>query len=101
MGKLKKLHNSRALAPIEALLVSSSPAFYGLHDSIKLFILACFYRKLLKKRRPHSEREPTIVVYTGAVLGGFSGSQKLLRFLKIYFKPKILYNAHHEQCDSI
>ena len=42
-----------------------------------------------------------LYIYTGAVLGGFSGSQKLLRFLKIYFKPKILYNAHHEQRDSI
>ena len=48
------------MAPAEALLVSSSPAFYGLHDSTKIIFLACFYRKLLKKRRPHSEREPTI-----------------------------------------
>ena len=60
MGKLKSsVTPMQALAPAEALLVSSSPAFYELHDSIKFFILACFYRKLLKKRRPHSEREPT------------------------------------------
>ena len=52
------------LAPAEALLVSSSPAFDELHDSINIFILACFYRKLLKKRRLHSEREPTIVQCT-------------------------------------
>ena len=61
-GKTYKLHNSPALAPAEALLVSSSPAFDGLHDDINFFILACFYRKLLKKRRPHGEREPTIVL---------------------------------------
>ena len=62
-GKTYKLHNSPALAPAEALLVSSSPEFDGLHDDIKFFILACFYRKLLKKRRPHGEREPTIGVW--------------------------------------
>ena len=61
-GKTYKFHNSPALAPAEALLVSSSPAFDELHDDIKKFILACFYRKLLKKRRPHGEREPTIVI---------------------------------------
>ena len=61
-GKTYKLHNSPALAPAEALLVSSSAAFDGLHDDINFFILACFYRKLLKKRRPHGEREPTIVL---------------------------------------
>ena len=61
-GKTYKPHNSPALAPAEALLVSSSPAFDGLHDDIKFFILACFYRKLLKKRPPHGEREPTIVI---------------------------------------
>ena len=59
-GKTYNLHSSRALAPAEALFVSSSPAFDGLHNDIKFFILACFYRKLLKKRRPHGEREPTI-----------------------------------------
>ena len=62
-GKTYKLHNSPALAPAEALLVSSSPAFDGLHDDIKFFILVCFYRKLLKKRRPHGEREPTISLH--------------------------------------
>ena len=62
-GKTYKLHNSPALAPAEALLVSSSPAFDGLHDDINFFILACFYRKLLKKRQPHGEREPTISVW--------------------------------------
>ena len=36
-------------------------AFDGLHDDIIFFILVCFYRKLLKKRRPHGERKPTIV----------------------------------------
>ena len=61
-GKTYKLYNFPALAPAEALLVSSSPAFDGLRDDTKIFILACFYRKLLKKRRPHGEREPTIVV---------------------------------------
>ena len=66
-GKTYKLHNSPALAPAEALLVSSSPAFNGVHDDIKNFILACFYRKLLKKRRPYSERKPTIVAtYIGS-----------------------------------
>ena len=60
-GKTYKLHNSPALAPAEALLVSSSPAFDGLHDDINFFILACFYRKLLKKRRLHGERESTII----------------------------------------
>ena len=59
-GKTYKLHNSAALAPAEALLVSSSLAFDGLHDDIKFFILACFYWKLLKKRRPHGEHVPTI-----------------------------------------
>ena len=59
-GKTYKLHNSAPLAPAEVLLVSSSPAFDGLHDDI--FILAYFYRKLLKKRRSHGEHEPTIVV---------------------------------------
>ena len=59
-GKTYNLHSSRALAPAEALFVSSSPVFDGLHDDIKFFILACFYRKLLKKRQPHGEREPTI-----------------------------------------
>ena len=63
-GKTYKLHNSPVLAPAEALLVSSSPAFDGLHDDIKKFILACFNRKLLKKRRPHGEREPTLAMYT-------------------------------------
>ena len=58
--KTYKLHNSPGLAPAEALLVSLSPAFDGIHDDIKNFILACFYRKLLKKRRPHGERELTI-----------------------------------------
>ena len=72
-GKNYKLHNSPALAPAEALLVSSSPAFDGLHDDIKFFILACFYRKLLKKRRPHGEREPTIVnaKMSGRILKNF------------------------------
>ena len=60
-GKTYNLHSSPALAPTEPLLVSSSPAFDGLHNDIKMFTLACFYRKLLKKRRPHGEREPTIV----------------------------------------
>ena len=60
-GKTYNLHSSPALSPAEALLVSSSPAFDGLHNDIKIFTLACFYRKLLKKRRPHGEREPTIV----------------------------------------
>ena len=60
-GKIYKFHNSPALVPAEAPLVSLSPAFDGLHDDIKVFILACFYWKLLKKRRLHGEREPTIV----------------------------------------
>ena len=60
MGKLtSRVHNSPALAPAEVLLVSLSPAFDGLHDDIKIFILVCFYWKLLKKRRPHGEHEPT------------------------------------------
>ena len=63
-GKTYNLHSSRALAPAEALFVSSSLAFDGLHDDIKIFILACFYRKLLKKRRPHGEREPIIAMHT-------------------------------------
>ena len=64
MGKLTSSITPPALAPAEAFLVSSSPAFDGLHDDIKFFILARFYRKLLKKRRLHSEREPTIVLYS-------------------------------------
>ena len=59
-GKTYNLHSSPALAPAEVLLVSSSPAFDGVHHDLKNFILACFYQKLLKKRRPHSEREPII-----------------------------------------
>ena len=59
-GKTYNLHSSPALAPAEALLVSLSLVFDGLHDDINFFILACFYQKLLKKRRPHGEREPTI-----------------------------------------
>ena len=61
-GKTCKLHNSPALAPAKAFLASSSLPFDGLHDNIKIFILARFYRKLLKKRRLHSEREPTIII---------------------------------------
>ena len=60
-GKTYNLHNSPALAPAEALLVSSSPAFDELHHDIKIFTLACFYWKLLKNRRLHGECEPTIV----------------------------------------
>ena len=56
-----KFTNSITLVPAEVPLVSSSPAFDGLHDDIKIFILACFYWKLLKKRQLHGEREPTIV----------------------------------------
>ena len=36
-GKTYNLHSSRALAPAEALFVSSSPAFDGLHDDIKIY----------------------------------------------------------------
>ena len=61
-GKTYNLHNSPALAPAAVLLVSLSPAFDGLHDDIKIFILACFYRRLLKKRQPHSEHKQTIVL---------------------------------------
>ena len=63
-GKTYNLHSSPALAPAEALLVSSSPVFHGLHNDIKNFTLACFYWKLLKKRRPQGEREPTIITAT-------------------------------------
>ena len=59
-GKTHNLYSSPALAPTEALLVLSSPAYDGLHDDIKN-ILACFYWKLLKKRQPQSEREPIIM----------------------------------------
>ena len=84
-GKTYKLHNSPALAPAEALLVSSSPAFDGLHDDIKIFILACLYRKLLKKRRPHGEHEPTIVGLTvGRPAAGRPTSDKILVDLKIF-----------------
>ena len=48
-GKTKKLHNSPGLAPDEALLASSSLAFDGLHNDIKIFNIACSYWKLLKK----------------------------------------------------
>ena len=71
-GKIYNLHSSPALAPAEALLVSSSPAFDGLHDDIIFFTLACFYWKLLKKRRSHGECEPIIVIH-----------QKLIRRIKI------------------
>ena len=82
-GKTYKLHNSPALAPAEALLVSSSPAFDGLHDDIKIFILACFYRKLLKKRQPHGEREPTI----GVMAPDFSYTKgNCVRFMKLLFR---------------
>ena len=36
-GKTYNLHNSIALAPAEVLHVSSSPAFYRLHDYINFY----------------------------------------------------------------
>ena len=59
-GKTYKPHNSPGLAPAEALLVSLSPAFDGLHNNIKIFNVACSHWKLLRKQRPHGERERTI-----------------------------------------
>ena len=44
------LHNSQVLALAEALLVSTSPAFDGLNDDVKFYILAYFYQKLLKEK---------------------------------------------------
>ena len=60
-GKTYKLHNSPGLAPAEALFDQSSPAFDGLCNNIKIFHVAGFHSKLLKKRRLPSERERTIV----------------------------------------
>ena len=78
-GKTYNLCSSRALAPAEALIVSSSPAFDRLHDDIKIFVLACFYRKLLKKRRPHGEREPTIAGYN-------------TQYFDIYTMPRLTFS---------
>ncbi len=49
-GKTYKLHNSPALAPAEALLVSSSPAFDGLHDDIKNFYPGVFLSEVIKEK---------------------------------------------------
>ena len=77
-GKVYKLHNYPGLAPAEVLLISSSLAFDGLHDDTKNFILVRFYWKLLKKRRPHGEHKPTIVVkHSGASLLGRNWLQSL------------------------
>ena len=48
-GKTYKLHNSPALAPTQALLVSSSPAFDGLHDDIKNYS-GVFLPKVIKEK---------------------------------------------------
>ena len=37
------------VAPTEALFIASPPAFDGLHDDIKLFVVRRLYPKLLKK----------------------------------------------------
>ena len=48
-GKTYKMHNSPGLAPAEALLVSSSLAFDGVHNNMKIFNVVYSYRKLLRK----------------------------------------------------
>ena len=40
---------SFTVAPTEALFIASPPAFDGLHDDIKLFVVRHLYQKLLKK----------------------------------------------------
>ena len=90
------------LVPAEALLVSSSLAFYGLHDSIKNFILACFYRKLLKKRRLHSERKPTITgkfiprnTINDKKLGGTKIGKFGASMLRISYWPKLVISLQY------
>ena len=60
-GEFLKWHISQLVAPIEALFVASPPAFGGLHNDIKFFVVRRSYRKLLKKKQLHSQRVPTIV----------------------------------------
>ena len=49
-GKTYNFHSSLALAPAEALLVSSSPAFDGLHDDIKIFYSGMFLPEVIKEK---------------------------------------------------
>ena len=49
-GKTYNLHSSPALAPAEALLVSSSPAFDGLHDDIIFFYSDVFLPEVIKEK---------------------------------------------------
>ena len=59
-GEYLKRLISFIVAPTEGLFIASPPAFDGLHDDIKLFVVRCLYQKLLKKLQYQSEREPTI-----------------------------------------
>ena len=70
-GKTWKPCISLIVSPIEALFLSSSPAFDGLHNDIKIFIVRHLYRKLLTKNGPQGEREPSIhtcVIYYKDIL---------------------------------
>ena len=69
-GKTYKLYSSPGLAPAEALFLQSSLAFDRLHNHIKIFNVACSYRKLLKTQRPHGECNRTIAVGKLANIGG-------------------------------
>ena len=48
-GEYLKHLISFIVAPTEALFIVSPPAFDGLRDDIKLFVVRCLYWKLLKK----------------------------------------------------
>ena len=60
-GKILKPCISLTVHPIKALLLSSSLAFDGLHEHIKILALGHCYQRLLTKNGLQGEREPTIL----------------------------------------
>ena len=60
MGKLKSSITPQHWLQLKRFLFNRLLHLLGF-TTINFFILACLYRKLLKKRRLHSQREPTII----------------------------------------